>query len=199
MKSQPLVLASSSKYRKKILQQITSDFICQSPEIDETRLQHENASELVERLAIEKAKAIARHHRNAIIIGSDQVCEFTPKNNRAQIIGKPKNHENAVRHLKEVSGQKVTLRTGLALYNAKTKTIQSCVDSFEIQFRELDDSLIENYLRADQPYDCAGAVKAESLGIILIEKMKGDDPNTLIGLPLIQLISMLNREQYTII
>lgn len=199
MTKQPLILASSSKYRKQLLQTITKDFTCASPNIDESAKENETASELVERLAVEKASAVATAHPKALIIGSDQVCEFKDSNGNTKIIGKPKTHDNAVNHLREVSGQTVTLRTGLALYNAETRSVESCVESFSIEFRELSDELIESYLLADKPYNCAGAVKAESLGIILINKMLGEDPNALIGLPLIQLVTMLNNANYSLL
>ena len=194
---QPLILASSSPYRKELLQRITTNFTCASPNIDETQLEGESATDLVKRLAIEKAKAVAKAHPRALIIGSDQVCEFfNPKTDEINIIGKPKTHANAVKHLQVVSGQSVTLQTGLALYNAATNTLQTNVVPFAVTFRNLTDELINAYLLADQPYFCAGAVKAESLGIVLIEKMTGEDPNALIGLPLISLVSMLNRQGF---
>lgn len=194
---QPLILASSSPYRKELLEKITTNFICVSPDIDETPKPGESTIELVTRLSSEKALAAASNHPDALIIGSDQVCEFiSPSSQKVEIIGKPKNHQKAVEHLRAVSGQSVTLQTGLALYNAKTKVMQTCVEPFQIKFRELSDDLIESYLLADKPYFCAGAVKAESLGIVLIEKMLGNDSNSLIGLPLIQLVSMLNNENY---
>lgn len=196
---QTLILASSSPYRKELLHRITTNFLCISPDIDETPHPKETAIELVERLAISKAQAVAKTHPQALIIGSDQVCEFVdPISGHTHIVGKPKTHENAFKHLQAVSGNSVTLQTGLALYNAKTATLQSCVVPFAVSFRNLSNELIESYLLADEPYFCAGAVKAESLGIILIEKMHGDDPNALIGLPLIELISMLNNEKHSL-
>ena len=198
--AQQLILASSSPYRKGLLEKITKNFLCLSPDIDETPLPNEPASDLVNRLATEKAMAIATDYPEALIIGSDQVCEFIhPTTLKPSIIGKPKDHANAFQHLKEVSGKSVTLKTGLSLYDAKNDSLQSCVELFDITFRELNDDLIEKYLVKDQPYDCAGSVKAESLGIILIEKMSGDDPNSLIGLPLIQLTTMLNNQGFSII
>lgn len=195
---QQLILGSSSPYRKELLSRITNDFICVSPDIDESQKENETAIELVERLAIEKAQEVAKTHPTELIIGSDQVCLFIDENGKEKVIGKPKTHENAVAHLLEVSGKSVSLQTGLALYNAQTKSIQSCVVPFKVTFRELSKELIEAYLLADQPYNCAGAVKAESKGIILIEKMDGEDPNALIGLPLIKLVEMLNKEQFSL-
>jgi len=195
---QKLILASSSPYRKELLRRLTTNFNCASPNIDETPQENENATELVKRLSITKAKAVAKAHTDALVIGSDQVCEYTnPQNGKTEIAGKPNTHENAVEHLQLVSGQSVTLQTGLALYNASTDSLQTDVVSFEVKFRQLNDDLINDYLLADKPYFCAGAVKAESLGIVLIEKMTGEDPNALIGLPLISLVSMLNRANYS--
>lgn len=197
--TQQLILASSSPYRKELLNRITQNFICAAPDINENRLAQENAINLVERLAKQKALTVAKAYPNGLIIGSDQVCQFIDQNNQEQIIGKPKTHQKAVAHLKAVSGKSVTLQTGLALYDAANKTMQSTVVPFTVTFRELSDELIERYLVADQPYHCAGAVKAESLGILLISKMSGTDPNSLIGLPLIKLITMLNKVDYPIL
>jgi len=196
---QKLILASSSPFRQALLKQLTTDFFCISPDIDETPLDNEPASELVERLSVEKAKAVAHKHPDALIIGSDQVCEYiNPFTGQTEIAGKPGTHEKAIAHLQIVSGQTVHLRTGLALYNALDDSYQSTVETYSVTFRDLSDELIEQYLQADQPYNCAGAVKVESKGIILIEKMQGNDPNTIIGLPLIVLTSMLNNAGFTL-
>lgn len=196
---QQLILASSSPYRKELLNRLTQDFSCVSPDIDEKPLPNESASELVERLAIAKAQAVAKVHPTALIIGSDQVCEFiNPNTGKTEIAGKPKTHANAIDHLQAVSGKTVHLRTGLALYNAQRQTYQHSVETYSVTFRELSKKLIEQYLHNDQPYDCAGAVKVESQGIILIEKMHGEDPNTIVGLPLIALTSMLANEKFSL-
>ena len=196
---QSLILASSSPYRKELLQRLTQDFFCVSPAIDETPHQNESPTALVERLSIEKAKAVAETHPTALIIGSDQVCEYiNPQTGQTEKAGKPGTHEQAIAHLQIVSGQTVHLRTGLALYNALDDSYQSTVETYSVTFRDLSDELIEQYLQADQPYNCAGAVKVESKGIILIEKMQGNDPNTIIGLPLIVLTSMLNNAGFTL-
>ncbi len=196
---QQLILASSSPYRKELLNRLTQDFFCVSPNIDERLLPEESAGELVKRLSIEKAQAVAKEHPDALIIGSDQVCEFiNPSTGKTEIAGKPENHVNAIAHLQAVSGKTVYLRTGLTLYNAKNENTQSTVESYSITFRELSKELIEQYLHSDQPYDCAGAVKVESQGIILIEKMEGKDPNSIIGLPLIALTNMLNNEKFSL-
>ncbi|MGH1542594.1 MAG: Maf family protein [Arenicella sp.] len=190
---QTLILASSSPYRKMLLEKLTRDFICVSPEIDETPLANETAQQLVQRLATEKAQAIAKQYPQGLIIGSDQVAIHGQS-----IVGKPGNHERAVQQLLSVSAKHVTLYTGLTLLNAASGKIQSTVVPFQVKFRELTLETIEAYLKADQPYQCAGSVKVESLGIALLEKMTGDDPNALIGLPLIELVTMLNHENFSI-
>lgn len=189
-----IILASSSKYRRKLLQTIIKDFTCLSPDIDESALDHETIESMVKRLAISKAKAIAKTNANALIIGSDQAAIFEGKS-----IGKPKDHNDAVEHLLSVSGKSITLQTGIALINSQSSKIQSAVIPSTVTFRTLNEKMINDYLKADQPYDCAGSVKVESLGIVLIEHIRSDDPNALIGLPLIQLVSMLNNENYNLL
>lgn len=191
---QPLVLASSSPFRRQILDKLNLNYECSSPNIDESPLDNESASELVERLAITKAQTIAKEHINALVIGSDQVAVIDNK-----IIGKPHNHANATNQLRSASGNTITFYTGLALINSKTGTIQSEVIPFSVHFRTLNDVMIENYLQTEQPYNCAGSFKSEGLGIALFEKLEGDDPNTLIGLPLIRLIRMLENENHQVI
>lgn len=184
-----LILASSSKYRKILLQRLGIPFLCISPDIDESVQPNETPSKLVKRLAASKAQAVATQHTNALIIGSDQVAVL---NN--QIIGKPKDHANAVEQLKQASGNNVQLYTGLCLLNAKTDNIQQTVETYNVMFRQLTETQIERYLQKDKPYDCAGSLKSESLGISLLKNLQGDDPNTLIGLPLIRLVDMLIKE-----
>ena len=186
-----IILASSSKYRSMLLKRIIPDFQCISPNIDESAVINEPIESMVKRLAITKAEEIAKTNSDALIIGSDQSAMF-----ESQLIGKPKNHNDAVKHLMSVSEKSITLHTGIALINSKTNKIQSTVVPSTVTFRKLNEGLIHNYLKADQPYDCAGSVKVESLGILLIEHIRSDDPNALIGLPLIQLITMLNNENY---
>lgn len=196
MSPQPstIILASSSKYRKKLLKSIISDFQCISPNIDESVMQNESITSTVERLAVTKAKTIAKKENNALIIGSDQAAIFDRK-----LIGKPENHAAAVEHLMSVSGKTITLQTGIALVNSKSNEVQSTVVPSTVKFRNLTETLINAYLEADKPYDCAGSVKVESLGIMLIEHIHSDDPNALIGLPLIQLVTMLNNENYNLL
>ncbi len=195
-----IILASSSQYRQKLLKQICLDFDCISPEIDESRLTDEPITQMVERLSKEKASAVAAILKDNsqqtynLIIGSDQAAEFEGK-----LIGKPRSHEAALEHLISVSGKKMTLQTGLALLNTMTDKIQSTVIPFTVHYRKFNHQEAENYLALDKPYDCAGSLKVESYGIGLIEKMEGNDPNALIGLPLIELTTMLRAEQYCIL
>ncbi|MDI3326244.1 nucleoside triphosphate pyrophosphatase [Pontibacterium granulatum] len=189
-----LVLASSSPFRRQILDKLNLDYECRSPNIDESPLINEKAIQLVERLAIAKAQAVAETYPDALIIGSDQVAVINGK-----IIGKPHDHEKAVQQLKSASGNAVTFYTGLALHNSTTGNTQSEVVPFSVHFRELNDTMIENYLQAEQPYNCAGSFKSEGMGIALFDKLEGDDPNTLIGLPLIRLIRMLENENFPVL
>lgn len=184
-----LVLASTSPYRRELLKRIGIPFETASPNVDETVVDGETPEQLVKRLAESKARAVAEAHQNALIIGSDQVAVLDNK-----ILGKPGNHEIAVQQLSNARGKKVLFLTGLCLLNAKTGKTQINVDKFSVEFRQLTSSQIENYLRREKPYDCAGSFKSEGLGISLFEKMEGDDPNALIGLPLITLINMLYNE-----
>ena len=189
-----LVLASSSPYRQKLLQQLQLQFEALSPDIDESRLPGESPVDLVERLAIAKARAIADTCTDCLVIGSDQVAVHDD-----EIVGKPRDHADAVHQLQYASGKTITLYTGLAVINSKTHTIQSEVIPFTIHFRHLSDKQIENYLSKDQPYNCAGSVKSESLGVALFDRFEGDDPNALIGLPLIRLVRMLENEGVSVI
>lgn len=184
-----LILGSSSPYRKALLEKLGMPFSCQSPDIDETEQTDERPNELVERLAIAKAKKIAEHNQNALIIGSDQVAVLDDK-----IIGKPADHPAAVEQLLKASGREVHLYSGLCLYNSATGRFQHCVEPYSVVFRTLTLEQIEQYLRKDQPYQCAGSLKSETLGIALLSKLQGDDPNALIGLPLIRLVDMLLNE-----
>lgn len=184
-----LILGSSSPYRKALLDKLGLPFACFSPEIDESQRAGESPIELVERLAIGKARETAKAYPKALIIGSDQVAVLDEN-----IIGKPGNHRQAVTQLQEASGREVHLYTGLCLYNADTGSMQHRVESYSVVFRDLSDKQIEAYLEKDQPYNCAGSLKAEMLGIALLSKLEGDDPNTLIGLPLIRLVDMLLAE-----
>ncbi len=189
-----LILASTSPFRKAILEKLRLTFETMAPEVDETPLPGESPQQLVERLAIAKARAIAAQLKEGLVIGSDQVAVIGD-----EILGKPGNHENAVAQLELAAGKRVTFLTGLALLNAATGRVQAEVVPFHVVFRQLSRQQIENYLKAEQPYNSAGSFKSEGLGIALFERLEGDDPNTLIGLPLIRLIRMLEKEGFEVI
>lgn len=184
-----LVLASSSTYRKALLSKLLLDFECASPNIDETPLAAETPEALVTRLAQSKAQALSGSYPEHLIIGSDQVACF-----ENQILGKPHHFEAAHQQLTQFSGKSVVFLTGLCLLNSATHKLQSSIETYKVQFRQLSAQQIANYLTKETPYDCAGSFKSEGLGISLFESFEGNDPNTLIGLPLITLIRMLNNE-----
>lgn len=183
-----LVLGSTSPFRKSILEKLNLTFECAKPNIDETAAKGESPQALVERLAIEKAKAVASQYPDALIIGSDQVavCEDI-------ILGKPHNFENGVKQLSMFSNKCVTFYTGLCVYDSGNNTIKALVEPFIVHFKKLSQQEIENYLHAEKPYNCAGSFKSEGLGICLFDKLEGDDPNSLIGLPLIKLVDLLKQ------
>lgn len=184
-----LVLGSTSVFRQAILEKLNLPFQTAKPNIDETANLNESPQALVERLAIEKAKAVAGKFPDALIIGSDQVavCE-------GEILGKPHNFENGITQLTKFSNKAVTFYTGLCVFDSTTNTIKSLVEPFIVHFKALSQQEIESYLNAEQPYNCAGSFKSEGLGICLFEKLEGDDPNTLIGLPLIKLVNLLKQQ-----
>ncbi len=186
---QQLILGSSSPFRAEILTKIGLAFTTASPDIDERSLIDEKPEQLVKRLSEQKAFKIAEKHPNALIIGSDQVAVLDGK-----VLGKPGNHENAVKQLMAASGKTVLFMTGLALLNSQTNNIQSLVEPFEVEFKKLTFEQIDYYLNKEQPYQCAGSFKSEGFGISLFSKLNGDDPNSLVGLPLIRLISLLEAE-----
>ncbi|MEZ9821419.1 nucleoside triphosphate pyrophosphatase [Shewanella sp. 10N.286.45.A1] len=187
--SKPLILASTSPFRKQLLQKLNLTFSCCSPEVDETPLENETPVELVLRLAKLKAAAGAIQYSEGIVIGSDQVAVI---NN--QIIGKPLNRETAIEQLSQASGQAITFYTGLAIHNIETAEVDSLVEPFTVYFRELSQKEICRYVDIEQPFYCAGSFKSEGLGIALFERLEGKDPNTLVGLPLISLIDLLHRQ-----
>ncbi len=189
-----LVLASTSPFRKAVLEKLGIPFEVCAPQTDETPKPGETARSLVERLACEKAAAVASIFTNALVIGSDQVAVIND-----DIVGKPGDHESAVAQLKRASGKTVVFQTGLCVMNTANGNVHSTVEPFSVVFRTLQDQQIENYLRAEQPYNSAGSFKSEGMGIALFERLQGDDPNTLIGLPLIRLIRMLEREGMRVI
>lgn len=183
-----LVLGSTSPFRKSILEKLNLPFECAKPNVDETPLKNETPQALVERLAIEKAKAVANEFPNALIIGSDQVAVCD-----GEILGKPHTFDNGVKQLTKFSNKAVTFYTGLCVFDSASNTIKSLVEPFIVHFNELSPSDITSYLKAEQPYNCAGSFKSEGLGICLFKKLEGDDPNTLIGLPLIKLVALLKQ------
>ena len=183
-----LVLASTSPFRKALLQRLGVDFKTLSPEVDEAVLEGESAEAMVKRLSEAKARAGETDYPDALIIGSDQVAVCD-----GDVLGKPGNHENARRQLARLAGQRVSFLTGLCLYDSATGSAQLDMVPYHVTFRRLTDEQIERYLRAEQPYNCAGSFKSEGLGISLFESMHGEDPNALIGLPLIRLVSWLNE------
>ncbi len=184
---QALVLASTSPFRRELLTRLGLGFATAAPEVDETPRRGETPDALVRRLSEAKARAVGETCRG-LIIGSDQVATTG-----SDILGKPGTHERAVAQLQHLSGKTVTFHTGLCLLNSENGELQLDVVPFRVVFRQLDDERIERYLQHDRPYNCAGSFKSEGLGITLFERMQGDDPTALIGLPLIRLTTMLAR------
>ncbi|QCI11398.1 septum formation inhibitor Maf [Pseudomonas putida] len=185
----PLLLASSSAYRRELLARLHLPFVWASPDIDERRLDDEPAADLVRRLAKAKAEALAGEYPGHLIIGSDQVAVLGE-----QVLGKPHTFERACEQLLEASGQQVTFLTGLALLNSATGRCQVDCVPFTVTMRELDRERVERYVTAEQPLDCAGSFKAEGLGVSLFQSTHGPDATSLIGLPLIRLVDMLTQE-----
>ncbi len=186
---QTILLASSSRYRRQLLSRLGLAFEHRAPDVDEAALPGETAEQLVSRLAKAKASALTHLYPNALIIGSDQVAVLDN-----QIIGKPHTHERAQAQLHAASGKTVRFKTGLCLLNSSTGHSQLAVEELSVSFRLLTHEQIDQYLHREQPYDCAGSFKCEGLGIALFTGMTGNDPNTLIGLPLIRLTDMLINE-----
>ena len=182
----PLVLASSSPYRRELLTRLRLPFTWGAPQIDESRRPDEDAEALVHRLSLEKAQALSASHSQHLIIGSDQVAVLG-----SQIIGKPHTLERAREQLMAASGNSVTFLTGLTLLNSATGQQQTDCIPFTVHFRRLSEAQIMRYLTTEQPFDCAGSFKAEGLGISLFRSTEGSDSNSLIGLPLIRLVDML--------
>ena len=185
----PLLLASSSVYRRDLLTRLRLPFSCSSPDIDESHRPGETAVELVKRLSLEKARALAHSHPNHLIIGSDQVAVLD-----GRIIGKPHTHDKAHQQLMSASGASVSFLTGLTLLNSQTGHYQVDCIPFTVHMRPLKTEQIERYLLAEQPYDCAGSFKAEGLGVSLFQRTEGDVATSLVGLPLIRLVDMLLAE-----
>ena len=181
-----LILGSTSRYRRELLARLRIPFTVQKPQVDETPLPSEPPAELALRLAIAKAHAVAQQHPQAIVIGSDQVADLD-----GHAIGKPGNYNNALEQLRRMSGKTVIFQTAVAVVNHQNNFQQSELIQIKVQFRQLSDPEIDRYLRAEEPYDCAGSAKSEGLGITLLQAIHNTDPTALIGLPLIATAKLL--------
>ncbi|MEK8045040.1 Maf family nucleotide pyrophosphatase [Ideonella margarita] len=187
MSSRPtLILGSTSRYRRELLERLRLPFITVSPQVDETPLSGEAPAALACRLALAKAQAVAEQHPGAIVIGSDQVADVD-----GEPIGKPGTHERAVTQLQRMSGRTITFQTAVAVVRGDTQFAQTLLAPVHVRFRTLSDAEIEFYLRTEEPYDCAGSAKCETLGITLLDAIDSDDPTALIGLPLIRTSQLL--------
>ncbi len=192
--SKKLILASSSPYRKALLERLHLNFDCYSPDIDETRHDDEVASEYVCRLAEQKALALSNRFTDAVIIGSDQ-CALLEN----QVLGKPGNYESALNQLKAAQGKTIVFHTGVCVLHAAKGFKQVDDITYSVEFRHLSDQQLSHYLQIEQPYQCAGSIRSEGYGICLFNKMYGDDPTALMGLPLIRLITMLESAGIVIV
>ena len=186
MTSPPLILASTSRYRRELLQRLRLHFEVHAPQVDETPLPNESPAVLAQRLALAKAHAVAALRPEAIVIGSDQVADLD-----GQPIGKPGTHERAVVQLRQMRGRRVIFQTAVAVVRADTGFARVLLAPVAVTFRRLSDAEIEHYLRTEEPYDCAGSAKSETLGIALLDAIDSDDPTALIGLPLIRTCELL--------
>jgi MAF protein len=189
----PLILGSTSPFRRTLLDKLGLPFDTVAPEVDEQQRPGEAPEALVIRLAEAKARAAAAGRGDALVIGSDQVACID-----GDILGKPGNRENAIDQLQRAAGQAVTFHTGLCLYNSQSDRAQVVCEPFRVHFRPLERAQIARYVDAEQPFNCAGSFKSEGYGITLFERLEGDDPNSLIGLPLIRLVQMLGNERITL-
>jgi len=189
-----IILASSSPFRKELLNRLNLDFECHSPNIDESQLVDETATDYVCRLAKQKAQAISKDHPNSIVIGSDQ-CALRDD----QILGKPGNHANAMQQLKAAQGKTVVFHTGLCVLHDDANFIEVDEVLYKVKFRTLSDAQLSHYLTVEQPYQCAGSFKSEGYGSCLFSAMEGNDPSALIGLPLIRLVSMLENADFAVV
>lgn len=181
-----LILGSTSRYRRELLERLRLPFDCVSPQVDETPLPGEAPAALALRLALAKARAVSQLHPQAVVIGSDQVADVN-----GEPVGKPGTHERAVAQLRRMSGQTIVFQTAVAVVRGDTGFEAAELASVQVRFRPLDDAEIEHYLRLEQPYDCAGSAKCETLGIALLSAIESDDPTALIGLPLIRTCALL--------
>ena len=192
-RQRPLVLASTSRYRRELLQRLGVAFTVHAPEVDETPAAGEAPRALALRLALAKAHAVAALQPEAVVIGSDQVADLA-----GEPLGKPGTHERAVAQLQRMRGQTVIFQTALAVVCTATGFAQSDLAAVEVRFRDLGDDEIERYLQAERPYDCAGSAKSEGLGIALLEAIHNDDPTALVGLPLIRTARLLRAAGLTL-
>lgn len=186
MTARTLILGSTSPYRRELLQRLAIPFEVASPEVDETPHPGEAPAQLAQRLALAKARAVATNFPEAVVIGSDQVADLN-----GQPLGKPGNHERAVAQLRQMRGKTVVFQTAVAVVCLQSGFEQTELAPVKVKFRELSDDEIENYLRTEQPYDCAGSAKSEGLGIALLDAIDSDDPTALVGLPLIRTCGMI--------
>lgn len=184
--SRPLVLGSTSRYRRELLARLQLPFEVAAPDVDETSLPNETPLALAQRLALAKAQAVAARFPQAVVIGSDQVADLN-----GLALGKPGSHARAVQQLQSMRGQTVVFHTALAVVCQANGFVQQDVAAVRVVFRDLSDAEIDNYLRIEQPYDCAGSAKSEGLGIALLDRIDSDDPTALIGLPLIRTARMI--------
>ncbi len=183
-----LILASTSPYRRELLQRLRLPFEVRAPEVDESARPGERPPELALRLGLAKARAVAAEHPQAVVIGSDQVAELD-----GDPIGKPGDHARAVAQLRRMRGREVNFHTSVAVVCAANGFAQARLATVRVAFRALTDAEIEHYLRTEQPYDCAGAAKCETLGIALLRSLQSDDPTALVGLPLIRTCELLRE------
>ena len=184
----PLVLGSTSRYRREMLLRLNLPFEVCAPDVDETPFPAEEPADVAQRLALAKARAVAAKFPQAVVIGSDQVADLN-----GEPLGKPGNHDRAVAQLRRMSGQTVMFQTALAVVCLESGFEALDLAAVRVKFRPLSDEAIEQYLRTEQPYDCAGSAKSEGLGIALLESIDNDDPTALVGLPLIRTCRLLRR------
>ena len=182
----PLILGSTSRYRRELLERLRLPFEVHAPDVDETPRPGETPAALAQRLALAKAQAVSAAHPDAVVIGSDQVADLD-----GEPIGKPGTHDRAVAQLRAMRGRSVVFQTAVAVVRASTGYTGSALVPVTVRFRDLSDAEIEHYLRTEQPYDCAGSAKCETLGIALLDAIESDDPTALIGLPLIRTSALL--------
>ena len=188
MTSPALILGSTSRYRRELLERLRMPFTVESPRVDETPRAGERPAELAVRLALAKAREVASRSPAAVVIGSDQVADLD-----GAPVGKPGTHERAVEQLRSMRGKSVIFQTAVSVVRADTGFEGSALVAVTVRFRKLDDAQIEHYLRTEQPYDCAGSAKSETLGIALLDAIESDDPTALVGLPLIKTCQLLRQ------